>query len=105
MATFLDNLNIIETAVYGKEMRPAIKEALLQSKEYADSVVTKIETLNKRVDALSSSGGGGEIPDNPDDPADGDTATSTGFFVSGTAFSIISAVAVNTTVSGEAIEI
>lgn len=102
MATFVDNLSIIETAVYGKEMRPAIKEALLQSKEYADAITSKITALNKRVDELSGSGGGG---DTPDDPGGGDTPTTTGCIVSGETFVVILASVTDYTASGEAIEI
>lgn len=69
MPTFPENIDIIDTAIYGKEMRPAIKEALIQTKDLISSMVVKFEDLQKRVDDLS---GGGGSPDNPDEPVDPD---------------------------------
>lgn len=72
MATFQDNIKTIETAVYGKEMRPAISEALTQGWDAVKVMMGAVDQLNARVDALPSgggSGGGGTVdPDNPDTP-------------------------------------
>lgn len=61
MPNFIENINIIETAIYGKEMRPAIKEALLQSRDMVEKLSSKADKLNSRLDALS--GGGGDDGD------------------------------------------
>lgn len=63
MATFLDDIKIIETAVYGKEMRPAIAEALTQSWDAVGMMTGMVERLNERVDSLINA-----EPDNPDGP-------------------------------------
>lgn len=69
MPSFEENINTIGTAVYGKEMRPAIKEALLQSQESVSIMDQKIDALQKQIDAITGGGGGGgEEPDPPDTP-------------------------------------
>lgn len=66
MPTFQENIKTIETAVYGKEMRPAIKEALERTKIDIDNMIIQVNDLNKRVDeALREPG---EDPDKPDQP-------------------------------------
>lgn len=68
MATFDDNIKTIETAVYGKEMRPAISEALTQSRDAVKIMMGAVNQLNARIDNLPSGGGGTVDPDNPDIP-------------------------------------
>lgn len=68
MPSFIENINTILGAVYGKEMRPAIAEALIQSNGNMKSMTDLITNLNSRVDALSGGGtdpggdSGGGIP-------------------------------------------
>lgn len=61
MPTFDDNIKTIKNAVYGKEMRPAIAEALNQSKDTLEIMISAVDSLGKRVDSLP--GGGGDSPD------------------------------------------
>lgn len=68
MATFQDNINTINTAVYGKEMRPAISEALTQSWNAVKIMMGSVDQLNARIDSLPSGGGSPEDPDKPMDP-------------------------------------
>lgn len=63
MATFDDNIKTIQTAIYGKEMRPAISEALTKSWSAILSMMDSVEQLNTRVNNLPT--GGGEDPDKP----------------------------------------
>lgn len=70
MPSFIENINTILGAVYGKEMRPAIAEALIQSKGAVTSLNDLVNNLNSRVDALS---GGGTTPD----PGGGDSGGGT----------------------------
>lgn len=75
MPTFQDNIKTIQTAIYGKEMRPAISEALTQSWNNVMAMESSVEELNKRVDNLPSggggSGGGGTVdPNKPDVPTE-----------------------------------
>lgn len=58
MATFQDNINTIQTATYGKEMRPAISEALTQSWDAVNIMMGAVDHLNARVDALAGGGSG-----------------------------------------------
>lgn len=66
MPTFQDNIKTIETAVYGKDMRPAISEALTQGWDAVKIMMGAVDQLNSRIDSLS--GGGTVDPDNPDQP-------------------------------------
>lgn len=64
MATLGEYIRIIRTAIYGKEMRPAIYNALIQSWSDVMAMEKSVDDLNKRIDALSGGGGsGGEAPD------------------------------------------
>lgn len=65
MATFKDNVQIIQTATYGKEMRPAISEALTQSWDAVQIMMRAVDQLNSRIDSLPNGGGGTDDPDNP----------------------------------------
>lgn len=62
MATFQDNITTIQTAVYGKEMRPAISEALTQSWAEVINMAKSVDRLSKRIDALTGESGGGDAP-------------------------------------------
>lgn len=68
MPTFQENIKTIETAIYGKEMRPAIKEALEQTKIDIDNMITQVNDLNKRVDEALKEPGSPDDPDQPDQP-------------------------------------
>lgn len=57
MAEFLENIATIRRAIYGKEMRPAIYEALLQDWEAVNTMTTAVDTLNSRIDSLPNNGG------------------------------------------------
>lgn len=63
MATFVDDIKIIETAVYGKEMRPAIVDALTKAKNQISDLLQQSNDLNLRVKELEDDGGGGDKPD------------------------------------------
>lgn len=72
MPTLEDNIQIIQTSIYGKEMRPAISEALTQSWNNVKSMMSEVDRLNARIDALPYPGGGSGVdPDKPDSQIDG----------------------------------
>lgn len=61
MPTLKDDIEIIKTSVYGKEMRPAISDALTQSWSNMKSLIGAVDSLNARVDAIVD--GGGDKPE------------------------------------------
>lgn len=63
MASMPENLLTISKAVYGKEMRPAIIDALSQSWDQVKTMISEVDALSARVDALPD-----VEPDNPDTP-------------------------------------
>lgn len=63
MATFMENIKTIETAVYGKEMRPAIVEALMTARNQISDLTEQSKEILQRVDGLVDDGGGGDKPD------------------------------------------
>lgn len=67
MATLQDNVKIIQNAIYGKEMRPAIVEALNQSWGTVQVMMNAVDHLNARVDALNGGDPGGGIPSDMDE--------------------------------------
>lgn len=70
MATLEEDIEIIKTAVYGKEMRPAISDALTQSWAAVEDMIKSVDRLNERVDSLP--GSGGDDPDTPPSQSDPD---------------------------------
>lgn len=56
MATLQEDINIINTAVYGKEMRPAISDAITQSWNAVKAMESRVDKLRKRVDDLYGEG-------------------------------------------------
>lgn len=56
---FSENIHIIETAVYGKDMRPAIAEALREANGAIIAMTGWVNDLNARIDGLSGAGSGG----------------------------------------------
>lgn len=69
MATFQDNVKTIQTATYGKEMRPAISEALTQSWDAVKIMMRAVDQLNERIDALPDPGGGSGGDSGGDSPS------------------------------------
>lgn len=95
---FVDDVVTIQTATYGKEMRPAIASALMASWGAINAMMDNVNELNARVDSLPSGGGSSDPPDNP-----GGSTTGNNF--SGIAYSSIDAIIFNTIVAGEAIPV
>lgn len=64
MADTVSIITTIKNATYGKEMRPAIAEGLLDCWATNINITVAIDKLSKRLDALSGgdSGGGGDAP-------------------------------------------
>lgn len=79
---FIDDIITIENATYGKEIRPAISSALMASHGAINAMMSQVDELKARVDALPS-GGGGTGPGPGPGPSPGtqpeDPSTSTGW--------------------------
>lgn len=96
---FIDDVITIEKAVYGKDMRFAIANALMASHGALTAMMENVDELKVRVDALPS---GGETPD---DPGSADQPPATGCMVYGDACISIDAPILPYVASGEAIPV
>lgn len=65
MATFDENLYTIKNAVYGKEMRPAIAEALNEHNAMITILGSAVSMLEEQVNSLSPSEPGTPGPSYP----------------------------------------
>lgn len=58
--SFYDDVYTIKNATYGKEIRPAISNALTASWDAVNAMMEHVDSLNARVDALTGGGGSGD---------------------------------------------